>query len=159
MRRTTFVALLAAASLAAGSAADASVTTFRTPGAQSFALNDGNGRAVVTKRGALLIRVVRGRIRVVDLPGGTRPSRSCNRGGVRVSGVAVEYRGRDVRCRVFGPGPWQVIMRGRGINAGGKVRGSLTLDGVDAGARGVYKIGDRAFRRWPRLATTFVLRR
>lgn len=159
MRRTTFVALLAAASLAAGSAADAAVTTFRTPGAQSFALNNGNGRAVVTKRGALLIRVVRGRIRVVDLPGGTRPSRSCNRRGVRVSGVAVEFRGRDVRCRVFGSGPWQVIMRGRGINAAGKVRGSLTLDGVDAGARGVYKIGDGAFRRWPRLATTFVLRR
>ena len=159
MRRTMLLTLLASASLAAGSAADSAVTTFRTAGAQSVVLNNGNGRAVVTKRGAILIRVVRGRIRVIDLPGGTRPVRSCNRRGIRVRGVAVEYRGRDVRCRVFGDGPWQVVMRGRGINAGGKVRGSLTLDGVDAGARGVYKIGDRPYRRWPRLATTFVLRR
>lgn len=159
MRRTTFLTLLAAVSLAAGSAADAAATTFRTPRAQSLELRFGNGRAVVSKRGSLNTRVVRGRVRIVDLPGGSRPSRSCNRRGIRISRVAVEYRGRDVRCLVWGPGPWQVIMHGRGIYAAGKVRGSLTLDGVNAGSRGVYKIGSRDFRRWPRAPRTFGLRR
>jgi len=162
MRRTTFLALLAAVSLAAGAAAHAAPTastTFRTPGAQSFELRSGNGRAVVSRKGSINVNVARGRVRVVDLPGGTRPARTCNRRGVRVSAFALEYRGRNVRCLVFGAGPWQVVMRGRGIYAGGKVLGSLTLDGVNAGSRGMYRIGNRDFRRWPRPPRTFVLRR
>jgi hypothetical protein len=103
--------------------------------------------------------VARGRVRVVDLPGGTRPVRRCNRRGVRVSAFALEYRGRNVRCLVFGQGPWQVVMRGRGIYASGKVRGSLTLDAPSVGATGIYKIGSRDFRRWPRAPRTFGLRR
>jgi hypothetical protein len=158
MRRTTFLTLFAAVSLAAGGAADAATTTFRTPGAQSFELRSGNGRAVVSKRGSLNTRVVRGRVRIIDLPGGSKPNRSCNRRGIRVSRVAVEFRGQDVRCLIWGVGPWQVVMSGRGIHAAGKVRGSLTLDGVNAGSRGIYKIGSRDFRRWPRAPRTFVLR-
>lgn len=159
MRRATLVTLLAAASLAAGTTADAGVTTFRTPGAQSFDLRSGNGRAVLSRRGSLNARIVRGRLRVIDLPGGSGPSRSCNRRGVRVSRVAVEFRGQDVRCLVWGAGPWQVVIQGRGIYVAGKVRGSLTLDGVNVGSRGIYKIGSRDFRRWPRAPRTFVLRR
>jgi hypothetical protein len=159
MRRTTFLTVLAAVSLAAGGAAHAAATTFRTPGAQSFELRFGNGRAVVAKSGSLNVRLVRGRVRIIDLPGGSRPNRSCNRSGIRVSRVAVEFRGQDVRCLVWGAGPWQVVMRGRGIHAAGKVRGSLTLDGVDVGARGVYSIGGSGFKRWPREPKTFVLRR
>jgi hypothetical protein len=158
MRRITFLTLLAAVSLAAGGAAQAATTAFRTPGAQSLELRFGNGRAVVGKRGSLNVRVVRGRVRIIDLPGGTRPNRSCNRRGIRVSRVAVEFRGRDVRCLVWGNGPWQVVMRGSGIHAAGKVRGSLTLDAVNVGSRGVYKIGAREFRRWPRAPRTYVLR-
>jgi hypothetical protein len=158
MRRTLFLTLLAAASLAAGGAAEAATTAFRTPGAQAFELRTGNGRAVVSRRGSLNTRVVRGRVRIIDLPGGSRPSRSCNRRGIRISRVAVEYRGRDVRCLVWGPGPWQVVIQGRGIYASGKARGSLTLDGVNSGSPGIYKIGSRDFRRWPRAPRTFVLR-
>ena len=159
MRRITFLTLVAAVSLAAGGAAQAATTAFRTPGAQSLELRFGNGRAVVGKRGSLNVRVVRGHVRIIDLPGGTRPNRSCNRRGIRVSRVAVEFRGRDVRCLVWGAGPWQVVMRGRGIHAAGKVRGSLTLDGANAGSRGVYQIGNRGFRAWPRAPKTFALRR
>jgi hypothetical protein len=160
MRRTTALTLLAAVSLAGGSAADAAPTTFRTPGAQSLELRSGNGRAVVSRRGSLNIRVVSGRVRIIDLPGGPRPNRSCNRRGVRISGVAVEYRGRDVRCLVWGDSrPWQAVMRGRGIYASGKVLGSLTLDAVNVGSRGRYKVGSRDFRLWPRAPRTFVLRR
>ena len=155
-----FLTLFAAVSLAAGSAAGAdTATTFRTPGAQSFELRSGNGRAVVSRRGSLNTRVVRGRVRIVDLPGGSRPRRSCNRRAIRISRVAVEFRGRDVRCLVWGVGPWQVIMQGRGIHASGKVRGSLTLDGVNVGSRGIYKIGSRDFRRWPQAPRTFSLQR
>jgi hypothetical protein len=159
MRRTTFLTLLAAVSLAAGGAADAATTTFRTPGAQWVELRFGNGRAVFARKGVVNINVSRGRVRVVDLPGGTRPTRTCNRRGVRVSAFALEYRGRNVRCLVSGPGPWQVVVTGRGIYASGRVRGSLTLDGVDVGSPGIYKIGSRDFRRWPRAPRTFVLLR
>lgn len=158
MRRILVLTLLAAVALAAGEAAQGAVTTFDTPGAQAVELRYGNGRAVLARRGSINVRVVRGRVRVIDLPGGSRPRWSCNRRAVRVSRVAVEFRGQDVRCLVSGPGPWQVVLRGRGIYAGGKVRGSLTLDGVDVGSRGMYKIGTRPFARWPRAPKTFVLR-
>ena len=160
MRRTTFLTLLAAVSLAAGSAADARIaTTFRTPGAQWVELRSGNGRAVFTRRGVVNINVSRGRVRVVDLPGGTRPRRDCNRRGIRVRPSAYEYRGRNVRCLVSGAGPWQVVVIGRGIYASGRARGSLTLDGVNVGSRGTYRIGTRDSRRWPRAPRTFILRR
>jgi hypothetical protein len=160
MRRATALTLLAAVSLAGGSTADAAPTTFRTPAAQSLELRSGNGRAVVSRRGSLNIRVVSGRVRIVDLPGGPRPNRSCNRRGVRISGVAVEYRGSDVRCLVWGDSrPWQAVIRGRGIYAAGKVLGSLTLDAVNVGSRGLYRVGSHDFRRWPRAPRTFVLRR
>jgi hypothetical protein len=163
MRRTTALTLLAAVALAGAGAAEASgsvATALRTPGAQSVELRSGNGRAVVSRRGSLNMRVVSGRIRIVDLPGGARPMRSCNRRGVWVSAVAVEYRGRDVRCLVWGDSrPWQAVMRGRGIYASGKALGSLTLDAVNAGPPGIYSIGSRDFRRWPRAPRTFTLRR
>ena len=74
----------------------------------------------------------------------------------------MEIRGRSIRCFIWSGedgGPWQAIMRGRGINASGTVKGSLTLDGVDAGPVGRYKIADRQWNRWPRRARTFELDR
>lgn len=158
MRRIKVLALLAAVAVATGGSADAAVVHARTPGAQWVNLSNGHGRAVVTRSGSLLIRAAAGRIRVIDLPGGPRPSRTCNRRGVRVSGVATEYRGRDVRCHVYGPGPWQVVVRGARINGSGRVRGSLTLDAVDSGPPGRFSIGQREARRWPRAPRTYVLR-
>jgi hypothetical protein len=157
MRRTLLSLVVAAAALAAGGAPAAVTSSAVTAGGESVQTFNGNGRAVVAKRGSVLSAVRRGRIRVVDLPGGRRPSRSCDRRGRRVSPIAVQYRGRDVRCRVWGAGPWRVTFRGRGISVSGIVRGSLTLDALDTGRTGKYKIGDRPRRPWPRAARTFRL--
>lgn len=159
MRRIFVPLLISTVVAAAGSTAHGAVVEhMRTPGAEWVSLDGGRGRAVLTRRGSFLVRM-RGRVRVIDLPGGTRPNRRCNRRGVRTSRVAVEYRGRDLRCRVWGVGPWQVVMRGSRINVSGVVRGSLTLDAVNSGRTGRFKIGEGPTRPWPRSPKTFVLRR
>jgi hypothetical protein len=165
MRRT--LVLLAVAALAAGAAEAAfayAPVLLRTPGAELVELQGGNGRAALTKRGALFINLGRGRIRVVDLPGAGRPNLNppCRRRARRVSARTVEIRGRDIGCRIWSGddgGPWQVIIRGRRINASGSVLGSLTLDGVDRGATGLYRIAGGALQSWPRSARTYVLNR
>lgn len=159
MRRTVLLLVIAAVAIEAAGAARGDVAQTRTPGAQWVVVSNGNGRAAIVRRGSFLVRVERGRVRVIDLPGGSRPSRRCNRRGNRVSDATVEYRGRDVRCRVWGEGPWQLIVRGRGIDGSGVVRGSLTLDAVESGAAGTFRIGQRDARRWPRAPKTFLLRR
>jgi len=134
--------------------------SLRTPGAQLIELRTGYGRAVIGRRGSVLMRVSVGRIRVVDLPGGGRPNRSCNKRGVRVSRSTMQYSGSDVRCRVWSGatgGPWQAIITGRRISAAGSARGSLTLDAYDTGPRGRYRIAGGALRYWPRTARTFEL--
>ena len=50
-------------------------------------------------------------------------------------------------------------MRGRRISASGVVRGSLTLDGANAGPVGRYKIAGGQWSQWPRRARTFELNR
>jgi len=132
----------------------------RTPGAQLIELRAGYGRAVIGRRGSVLIRVSLGRIRIVDLPGGRRPNRSCNKRGVRVSSSTVQYSGSDVRCRVWSGttgGPWQAVITGRRISAAGSSRGSLTLDAYNTGPRGQYRIAGGSLRLWPRTARTFEL--
>jgi hypothetical protein len=161
MRRS--IVLISVAALAMG-AADASSAqadySLRTPGAELVELRGGYGRAVIGRRGSVLIRVSLGRIRVVDLPGGRRPNRSCNKRGVRVSRSTIQYSGSDVRCRVWSGsagGPWQAVINGRRIFAAGSVRGSLTLDAFNQGPRGRYRIAGGALRYWPRAAQTFEL--
>ena len=161
MRRILVLLLLATVLVAAETAASAPapMTAFRTPNSQWVELRGGKGRAVLARRGAININVRRGRVRVVDLAGGSRPRGKCGRKrAVRVTKYAVEYRGRRIRCLIWGSGPWQVIMTGRGINASGRVRGSLTLDGVRFGS-GEFRIGDGSFRSWPGSPRTFILRR
>lgn len=155
MRRFLLLVLGGALALAAAPAGQgASETALRTPGAVGVSLRDGIGSAAVSNRGSLLARVGRGRIWVTDLPGGTRPSVSCDRGGSRVNSSTVVYRGYGVSCRVFG-GPWRVRMRGRNIDADGVVRGYLTLN--REGAKGWYSIDNSAYRLWPLERTTFTL--
>jgi hypothetical protein len=159
--------LLTVAALAAGAAQAAfgSVPVLlRTPGAEFLELEGGNGRAAVTRRGALLVTIGKGRLRIVDLRGGGRPSLSppCQRRARRVSPRTVEIQGRDIGCRISsedGAGPWQAIMRGRRINASGRVYGSLTLDGADRGPTGTYSIGGGRSLPWPREVDTYVLNR
>jgi hypothetical protein len=145
-------------------AADASYgqvdSALRTPGAELIELRTGYGRAVIGRRGSVLIRVSTGRVRIVDLPGGRRPNRSCNKRGVRVSRSTVQYSGSDVRCRIWSGtrgGPWQAVISGRRISAAGSVRGSVTLDAYNTGPRGRYRIAGGSLRFWPRAARTFEL--
>jgi hypothetical protein len=104
-----------------------------------------------------------GRIRIVDLPTGGRPRWECgDKPQTRVNATTVEFRGRNIRCIVWsgsGGGPWQVVIRGQGIFASGRVRGSLTLDAPNEGPTGRYRIGNGSWKRWPRAAHTYVLRR
>jgi hypothetical protein len=132
----------------------------RTQGAESLVLTNGNGRAVVTRRGALLVDMRRGRLRIVDLPGPGHPilSRECRRRADRVRG-AMEIRGRNVGCLISSGGRWQVIMQGRGISANGIVRGSVTLDAADHLPLGTFKRGDRPRRPWPTRVRTYGLSR
>jgi hypothetical protein len=127
----------------------------RTPGAERFEVKRGHGRAVITKKGSALVVVRRGRIRVVDRPGGLHPTVSCNRWPVRVSSTTRQLRGRDLRCHVFGAGPWQVIAKGAGINASGTVRGSLTLQATPGKRRGLYRVGQGKLKRWPLATKTY----
>jgi hypothetical protein len=158
MRRFLLSLIVGAVSLgAAASATAAVVTSSATAGGQSVQTFYGNGRAVLAKRGSILAVVRAGRIRVTDLPGGRRPARSCNKIGRRVTAVTVVYRGRDVRCRVWGVGPWRVTFLGRGISVSGIVTGHLTLDAYNTGPTGKYKIGSRPRRYWPRAPRTFRL--
>ncbi|MGH3040341.1 MAG: hypothetical protein ACRDNG_01125 [Gaiellaceae bacterium] len=165
MRRLLVLATIAALATGAAEAAFAQVPVLlRTPGAQAFELENGFGRAVVTGKGAVLITVGRGRIRVVDLPGIGRPnlSRRCRARAHRVSRTTLELRGRGLGCVVWtgkNGGRWQVITRGRRIDASGNVRGSLTLDAVDEGRTGRYRIGAGGWQRWPREVQTYGLNR
>lgn len=157
MRRFLLTLIVGAVALGAAASATAAVTSSATLGGQSVQTFHGNGRAVLSKRGSILAVVAAGRIRVTDLPGGRRPARSCNKTGRRVSAITIVYRGPDVRCRVWGVGPWRVTFRGRGISVSGIVRGFLTLDAYASGPTGRYKIGDRPRRYWPRAPRTFRL--
>lgn len=155
MRRFLLLVLGGALALAAAPATQgAGEGALRTPGAVGVSLRDGIGFASVSRRGSLLVRVRRGRIWITDLPGGTKPSVTCDRAGTRVSSSTVLYRGYGVSCRVFG-GPWRVRMRGRNIDADGVVRGYLTLD--REGSKGWYSIDDSPYRLWPLTRTRFRL--
>jgi hypothetical protein len=155
MRRFLLLVLGGALALAAAPATQgSSETALRTAGTVGVSLRDGIGSAAISRRGSLLARVGRGRIWITDLPGGTKPSVSCDRAGTRVNSNTVLYRGYGVSCRVFG-GPWRVRMRGRNIDADGVVRGYLTLN--REGAKGWYSIDNSPYRLWPLERTRFSL--
>jgi hypothetical protein len=160
MWRLALLVLIPALAVTLAPTAFAADVAARTPGAQSFQVWNGHGRAVISRRGAVFVNLGSGRVRVIDLPDGKAPWHRCNSEGRRVSGTTIEYRGRDVRCRVSSLGearPWQLVIRGHGIFASGVVRGSLTLDAFDEGPAGRFQIADRPVRRWPRVVRTYPL--
>jgi hypothetical protein len=165
MRRTLVLVTVAALATGAADAAFAGVPVMlRTPGAEFVEIKHGKGRAVVTRRGSIIMNLVRrGQIRIIDLPEGGHPHIRCNKAGVRVRPFVLQFRGPNLRCRVSSGesgGPWQSVMRGRGIFASGVVRGSLTLDAVDRGPAGTFRIGGAGdWRPWPRNARTYALDR
>ena len=163
MRRVLVLLAVAAPAMSVAVAASGPAPVLlRTPGAELIELLRGNGRAAVTGRGALFVNIGRGRLRIVDLSDPGRPSFRCDRRVRRVRPRTVEIRGRNIGCRIWSGqtgGRWQVIMRGRRISASGRVRGSLTLDAVDEGPTGRYRIAGGSWRPWPRRADTYGLDR
>ncbi|HXV96091.1 MAG TPA: hypothetical protein VD695_06050 [Gaiellaceae bacterium] len=165
MRRTLLLVVIAGLALGAAETASAAVpVVLRTPGAELVELLNGNGRAVVARRGSLLLTVGSGRLRLVDLAGAGSPNLNpqCRQRARRVRANAVEIVGTNIRCRIWSGengGPWQVVIRGRRISASGIVRGSLTLDAVNSGPTGQYRIAGESWKRWPRQARTFSLDR
>jgi hypothetical protein len=153
MRRGLLFALVAGMSLAAASTASAGpagrLAAEATPGSESISLKYGVGYAVLSKRGAVLGRVRRGAITVVDVAEGGEPSgfvRGCEHRSGRLATKLV-CRGSDLSFYVHG-GTWKVRIEGRGINVSGVVRGIMGLDRADGGT-GRYSIGDAPYRRWP----------
>jgi len=119
-----------------------------------LALENGRGTAIVVSRdGAMLGTVARGRIAIVDLPRGERTT-------VELSGCERRHRyrrtvvcsGRDLSFSVY-EGRWRATLVGSGINASAVIEGSVTLKGTG----GTFKLGEADARRWPRLARTFRL--
>jgi hypothetical protein len=163
MHRFLCSAVVAAVGLAvAGPAGAAPVESLRVPGSEAVELRRGIGYAALWDRGAVLGRVYRGRVRVINLRGGGAPSgwvRGCERREGRLAG-ALYCQGSGLRFWIHG-GTWKIQLRGRGINASGVVRGTLALDRAPQG-RGVFRIGDEdvdnPFRRWPRDLTFYRLR-
>jgi hypothetical protein len=166
MRRTLVLVTVAALATWVVDAAFARVPVLlRTPGSEFLELRSGNGRAVVTGRGSLGLNIRSGRLRIVDLPQAGTPNLTsrCRRRARRVSPTTLEIRGRNIGCVIWSGedgGRWQAILRGRLIDASGKVRGSLTLDAVDRGPTGRFSIGaDGSWHDWPRRARTYALDR
>jgi hypothetical protein len=147
--RRLVLASTAGLALAAAAPAFAGPVPARVAGSESISLKYGVGYAVVSDRGATLGRIRRGRIQVVNVPGGGAPSgfvRGCEYRSGSLAGT-VTCRGSDLSFYVHG-GTWKVRMSGRGINVSGVVRGKLGLDRADSGT-GLYSIGDAPYRRWP----------
>jgi hypothetical protein len=165
MRRLLVLATIAALATGAAEAALAQAPAlFRTPGSEFVELQGGNGRAVVTGRGSIAVSMRRGRLRIVDLPQRGRPhlSSECRERARRVSPTTLQIRGRTIGCLIWSGedgGRWQAVMRGRGIHASGRVLGSLTLDAVDRGRTGRFRIGGGNWQRWPRAVQTYGLNR
>jgi hypothetical protein len=150
MRRLLLIGTLLVAGLLA---VPASALVKRTPGSAEIELQQGAGMAKIRYRGTLLGHVVRGRVRATN--------------NVKVTGwefrrrlspTLVAYRGTDLYFRVYNTqGRWRLQLNGRGINAGGFVRGCMTLDGVDVGWTGRYRIASPDFKRWPRKPMRYAL--
>jgi hypothetical protein len=165
MRRTLLLVMIAGLAMGAAEAASAAVPVLlRTPGAEQLELRGGNGRAVIARRGVLLVSIGSGKLRIVDLPGAGRPNLNdrCRNRSRRVRPNAVEVTGTNIRCQIWSGengGPWQVVIRGRRISASGIAKGSLTLDAANSGPTGQYRIAGESWKRWPRQARTFPLNR
>jgi hypothetical protein len=124
------------------------------PGAQgaekprgSLEVTDGRGVITVKGRGALLGRLDRGSLTIVDLSPNDQWSPRVN--GVP-RGKVVGTRGRDVSFYVPA-GRYRVVVRGEGINISARGNGWALLDAQpDAtGAAGAYTVGDAAPEQLP----------
>jgi hypothetical protein len=125
----------------------------RTLGSAEVELRAGAGVAKIRFRGTSIGYVARGRI--VATNNVTVTGWESRR---RITPTLVAYRGTELRFKVFKTeGRWRLRLNGRGISAGGFVRGCMTLNAFDVGPTGLYRIRSPYFKRWPRQATTYKL--
>lgn len=125
----------------------------RTAGSAEIQLRTGAGMARIRFRGTFIGYVARGRI--VATNNVTVTGSESRR---RVSPTLMAYRGTELRFKVYNTeGRWRLQLNGRGISAGGFVRGCMTLNAFDVGPTGWYRIQSPVFKRWPRQATTYKL--
>jgi hypothetical protein len=152
MRRLFIILIVLVLSVVAARTSSA-VIRERTPGTAAIELRAGAGTAKIRFRGTLIGYVARGKI--VATNNVTVTGQESRR---RISPSLVAYRGSELRFKVFNTnGQWRLRLNGRGISASGFVRGCMTLNGVDSGPTGWYRIESSDFRRWPRQATTYKL--
>jgi hypothetical protein len=151
MRRPLLIAIVGAATVAAG--AQASTMSARNASARAFSLRWGHGVAVVSARGAILGTLRRGRL-VVTIPRGSTAVAAVYGAEYerRLSAHRTLYRGRWLRYRIF-DGRWRVGIRGRGVNASAAGRAWFELEGTE----GQYSVGGGRYRRWPTVSRTFKL--
>ena len=152
MRRLFILTALVAAACAP--TADASFERF-LDGGDTLSLARGKGTAALRARnGAVLGTVARGRIVITDYERGAETE-------IGVSGCEARKQlgPRTTMCRGVRLsfsllyGSWRLVVRGRGINASARLRGSLTLEG----SAGTYSVNGGARQPWPEEARTLAL--
>jgi hypothetical protein len=106
----------------------------------SLEVRDGQGVITVKGRGALLGRLDRGSLIIVDLSPNDQWSPRVN--GVP-RGRLFSMRGRDITFYVPA-GRYRIVAKGEGVNLSARGTGSAVLDGEPdpAGATGTYVVGD-----------------
>lgn len=123
------LALAAPAGVGAGSSATGSLQVV-----------EARGTVKITARGAVIGKLDRGQLQIVDLSPNDQWSPRVN--GVP-RGKVVGLRGRDVNFFVPG-GRYRLVVRGEGINLSARGEGLATLDGEPGptGEAGTYAVGD-----------------
>jgi len=151
-RRLPLICIVLVAGVVAAPTSSA-VILERTSGSAEVEVRAGAGVAKIRFRGTFIGYVARGRI--VATNNVTVTGSESRR---RISPTLIAYRGTELRFKVFNTeGRWRLLLKGRGISAGGFVRGCMTLDAFDVGPTGWYRIKSPDFKRWPRQATTYKL--
>jgi hypothetical protein len=124
-----------------------------TPGSVSLEFRNGAGVAKVRFRGNFLGHVDQGRVIATSnvILSGCEFRKRLADGRILCRGTALGFR-------TLSSTRWRLTLSGRGISAGGFVRGCMTLDGVDMGVTGTFRKGTNpAWRPWPRTATGYRL--
>jgi hypothetical protein len=144
MRRAALVLLVLTLAVPAGFAAA------RVPGG-TLSITDARGTVVVKGRGAVLGRIDRGMLQIVDLSPADAWSPRIN--GIP-RGRLVGTKGRELSFYVPG-GRYRIVARGEGINVSARGAGLTTLDGEPdpSGATGMYGVGDAAPTPVPDITT------
>ncbi len=144
MRRLAVIVLVLGLVLPAG------VLAARGP-IGSISLVDARGEVTIKGRGALLARLDRGTLQIVDLTPGDPWSPRVN--GVP-RGRVVGTRGKDITVYIPG-GRFRIVLRGEGINVSARGQGVVTLeaDPDPTGAAGTYAVDDDEPQALPDVVT------